>query len=145
MPTEGTADGVVVLDVGGSGVETGRLREFMLREMRVNPEARYEAAVLDESAEEEAWEAIRQAPLGVVYLVEGWSLSPKLMTAIHQRVRSHGEERLVRFLVIGEVVDGVPGPPAKADFDQWKVFVDGLRDPAAEIVAFEAPEPVREG
>lgn len=144
VPTEGPADGVVVLDVGGTGVETGAVREFMLREMRVNPEARYEAAVLDETAEAEAWAAIRRAPLGVVYLVEGWALSPKEMAAIHARVRQQGKDRPVRFLVIGEVRDGVPGAPAEAEFAQWKAFVDGLRDPAAEVVAYEKPEPVME-
>jgi hypothetical protein len=144
MPTEGPADGVVLLDVGGTGVETARLREFLLREMRVNPEGRYEAAVLDEEAEAEAWAAIRKAPLGVVYLVEGWALSPKEMAAIHARVREHGEDRLVRFLVFGGVRDGMPEAPADAEFAQWKEFVDGLRDPAAEVVAYEVPEPVME-
>jgi len=144
LPTEGPADGVVLLDVGGSGVETGALREFLLRELRVHPEHRYEAAVLDADREAEAWEAISKAPLGVVFLVEGWALSPKQMDALYRRVRERQAKRPLRFLVLGAVHEGRPGVPAAEDFAQWKNWVDGLRDPSAEVVAYRELEAVEE-
>ena len=144
LATEGPEDGVVLLDVGGIGITTDAVKEFLLRGMRVNPEGHYEAAVLDAKAEAEAWRAIRNAPLGVVFLVEGWALSPKQMTAIYRRARAAGENRMLRFLVLGDIRDGLPGPPSDEDFKQWKKFVDGLRDPSAEVVAYEVPEPVGE-
>ena len=144
LMTEGPEDGVVLLDVGGIGIATDAVKEFLLRGMRVNPEGLYAAAILDAEAEAEAWTAIRKAPLGVVFLVEGWALSPKQMTAIYQRVRAGGMDRLLRFLVLGEIRDGVPAAPSTEEFAQWKDFVDGLRDPSAEVVAYEMPKPVIE-
>lgn len=141
---EGPADGVVLLDVGGSGVKTQALREFLLRVMRVHPEERYEAAVLDGAREAEAWRAIRQAPLGVVLLVEAWALSPKQMNVIYERVRDGDASRPVRFLVLGTVRDGQAEPPDPEDFAQWKHYVDGLRDPAAEVVAYRDVERLRD-
>ena len=144
LGTEGPADGVVLLDVGGIGIEVEAVKEFLLRRMRVNPEALHAAAVLDAATEAAAWRAIRKAALGVVFLVEGWALSPKQMTAIYQRVRAGGKDRTLRFLVLGEITEGVPGAPSDEEFAQWKQFVDGLRDPWTEVVAYEVPEPVME-
>ncbi|NIP92985.1 MAG: DUF2868 domain-containing protein [Akkermansiaceae bacterium] len=145
LASEGPADGAVLLDVGGTEVSGERVREFLLRELRVNPQARYTAAVLDEEREEEALEAIREAELGVVFLVEGWALSPKQMRVLHERVRAVGGVDVpVNFLVLGELRDGEPSSPARDEWEQWKAFVDSLRDPAAEAVAYRRPAPVGE-
>jgi hypothetical protein len=146
VASEGQADGVVLLDVGGTEVPTGSVRGFLLRELRVNPEARFTAAVLDEDGEEEALEAIRSADLGVVFLVEGWALAPKQMRALYERVRAVGGPEIpVQFLVLGELQKGKPTPPEEDDWAQWAAFVDSLRDPAAEAVAFEEPVPAGGG
>jgi hypothetical protein len=122
------------------------VRGFLLRELRVNPEARFTAAVLDEDGEEEALEAIRSADLGVVFLVEGWALAPKQMRALYERVRAVGGPEIpVQFLVLGELQKGKPTPPEEDDWAQWAAFVDSLRDPAAEAVAFEEPVPAGGG
>ncbi|MCX8237930.1 MAG: DUF2868 domain-containing protein [Akkermansiaceae bacterium] len=131
---EGMKDGVVLLDVGGLGLETAEIRPFLLQTLRVNPEKSYAVGVLDTSEEREAWEAIRSAPCGVVMLVEGWSLSPKQMTALAERIRREaGEDTVLRVLVMG---DGVKAPHDD-DFQIWQEFIDGLRDPRLECVAFE--------
>lgn len=139
-PASGPADGVVLLDVGGIDVPTEALRGFLLRHLRVNPEARYTASILDEGREAEAWEAIERAPLGVVFLVEGWALSPKQMNALHKRFRSGDPERPLRFLVLGPIRGGLPSAPAAGDVTQWKAYVDGLRDPAVEVIAYHETE-----
>jgi hypothetical protein len=46
--------------------------------------------------------------------------------------------------VLGAVHKGRAGAPEKDDFDQWKRYVDGLRDPSAEVVAFFEPQAVAE-
>ena len=131
---EGMKDGVVLLDVGGLGLDTTEIRPFLLQNLRVNPEKSYAVGILDASEEREAWEAIRSAPCGVVMLVEGWSLSPKQMSALVDRIRREaGEETVLRVLVMG---DGVEAPDDE-DFRTWQEFVDGLRDPRLECVAFE--------
>ena len=138
LPSKGQGDGVLLLDVGGIEVETEAVREFLLRELRVNPRSRHTTAVLDAQREEEALEAIRTADLGVVFLVEGWALSPKEMRALHRRVREVGGRDLpVNFLVLGELRDGVPSAPDPEEWTQWKAFVDSLRDPVAEVVPYE--------
>ena len=131
---EGMKDGVVLLDVGGLGLKTEELRPFLLKNLRVNPEKSYAVGVLDAAEEREAWEAMRSAPCGVVMLVEGWSLSPKQMTALIERIRREaGEETVLRVLVLG---DGLV-PPNEDDFKSWQGFVDGLRDPRIECVSFQ--------
>ena len=137
-PAGGPADGAVVLDVGGIRVSTGRIREFLLRVLRVNPEGRYTASVLDAEREEEALEAIRKADLGVVFLVEGWALSPKEIKALHERVRTVGGHKMpVHFVVLGPVTEGEPAPPRNQEWTQWRDFVDSLRDPATDVVAYQ--------
>ncbi len=130
---EGLKDGVVLLDVGGQDLDLEEIRPFLLQRLRVNPERVFSVAVLDDAREREAWEAMRGAPCGVVMLVEGWALSPKQMTALIERVRNEaGEETVLRVLVMG---DGVRAPDEE-DFVRWQEFIDGLRDPGLECLAF---------
>ena len=131
---EGMKDGVVLLDVGGLGVDVEAIRPFLLQKLRVNPEKSFSVGILNASEEREAWEAMRAAPCGVILLVEGWSLSPKQMTALVERIRREaGEETVLRVLVMG---DGV-SPPEEGDFAGWQEFIDGLRDARLECIAFE--------
>jgi hypothetical protein len=131
---EGMKDGVVLLDVGGLGIETDEIRPFLLQRLRVNPERSFAVGILDASEEREAWQAMKAAPCGVVLLVEGWDLSPKQISALILRIRREaGAETVLRILVMG---DGVEAPGGE-DFMAWQGFVDGLRDPKLECVAFE--------
>ncbi len=131
---EGMKDGVVLLDVGGLGLDVGELRPFLLQNLRVNPEKSFSVGVLDAGEEREAWEAMKAAPCGVVLLVEGWSLSPKQMVALIERIRKEaGGETVLRVLVLG---DGVAAP-SEDDFGTWQEFIDGLRDPRLECVAYK--------
>ena len=131
---EGPSDGVVLLDVGGLNLDEDKLRPFLLQELRVNPEKTYSVGVMDSSEEMESWEAMRKAPCGVVLLVEGWDLSPKQMTALIERIRREaGAETVLRVLVLG---DGVVSP-GEEEFSAWQKFIDGLRDPLLECVAFQ--------
>ena len=137
LRSDGPADGALVLDVGGIEAPTEHLREFLLRVLRVNPVARYAAALMDAEREEEALAAIREAELGVVILVEGWALSPKEMKALHDRVRAVGGPQMpVHFLVMEERKGGSPAAPPEEEWKQWKSFVDSLEDPATDAVAF---------
>lgn len=130
---EGMRDGVVLLDVGGLGLEAEAIRPFLLQQLRVNPEKSYAVSVLDANEEREAWEAIKAAPCGVIMLVEGWNLSPKQMTVLVERLRSAvGEGMDLRILVMGDGLEA----PSEEDFAAWVKFVDGLRDPQLECVAF---------
>ena len=131
---EGMKDGVVLLEVGGMGIDSEAIRPFLLKKLRVNPESKFDVGVLDEAREKEAWEAMREAPCGVVVLVEGWNLSPKELVHLFERVRREaGEETVMRVLVLGDGLE----PPGKGEFTQWQEFVDGLRDSRMECVAFE--------
>lgn len=131
---EGIKDGIVLLDVGGLGFSLDDLRPFLLQQLRVNPEKSFSVGVLDDEEEREAWEAMRAAPCGVVLLVEGWSLSPKQMTALIGRIRKEaGEETVLRLLVMG---DGMQAP-ASEEFEAWQTFADRLRDGNLECVAFQ--------
>ena len=131
---EGMNDGVVLLDVGGLGISLAELRPFLLQKLRVNPESEFSVGVLDATEEREAWRAIEGAPCGVVLLVEGWDLSPKRMTSLIGRIRAEaGPKTILRVLIMG---DGLEAPLAE-DFASWQEFIDGLRDPQVECVAFE--------
>lgn len=131
---EGMKDGVVLLDVGGTGLEAAKIRPFLLKNLRVNPEKSFAVGILDAKEEQEAWDAMRSAPCGVVMLVEGWSLSPKQMVALLERIRREaGAETVLRILVMG---DGLEEPDAE-DFAGWQGFVDGLRDPRLECVSYQ--------
>jgi hypothetical protein len=131
---EGMKDGVVLLEVGGLALQTEEIRPFLLRKLRVNPEKKFGVGVLDESEEREAWEAMRAAPRGVVLVVEGWNLSPKEMTNLFARIRREaGEATVMRVLVLGDGLEA----PGEEEFSAWREFIDGLRDPQLECVAYE--------
>ena len=131
-------DGVLVLDVGGSGLTEQALRPFLLRRLRVHPAAWQPVAVLDTGAEEDAARALAKAPAGIVLLAEGWALSPARMIALHAKVRaSAGMEIPVKFLVANVGTDKQPASPTADECREWARFVDSLRDPAAEVFFFE--------
>ena len=134
-------DGVLVLDVGGSGLTADALRPFLLRRLRVHPAAWLPVAVLDSGAEEQAARALAKAPAGIVLLAEGWSLSPARMTALHTKVRSSaGMETPVKFLVANVGGNLQPATPTADERREWTRFVDSLRDPAAEVFFYEIPQ-----
>lgn len=136
-------DGVLVLDVGGSGILPDSLRPFLLQRMRVNPVSWHPVAVLDPGQETQASLALSQAPAGVVLLAEGWSLSPARMSSLHSRIRqSAGPLVPVKFLVANTDPQGSPLPPSPAETHEWERYVDSLRDPHAEIHPF-TPTPPR--
>lgn len=123
------ADGVVVLDIGGIEMKTETMRPYFLQVLRTNPEARFLLGTLDEKLETEAMEAAKNAALGVVFLVEGWNLSPKQMNLYHLRVRDAiGENHPIRYLMVGSV----------DELSQWAEFVDGLNDSETEIFRYES-------
>lgn len=131
---EGMKDGVVLLEVGGLDFKKEDIRPFLLRRLRVNPEGLFKVGVLDHVREREAWEAMRGAPCGVVILVEGWNLSPKEMSNLFARIRREaGNQTALRVLVMGDGVEA----PSEEDFKNWSGFIDGLRDPGLECVAYE--------
>lgn len=131
-------DGVVVLDVGGSGLTAADLRTFFLRRLRVHPVAWHSVGVLDPGAEAEAARALAKAPAGVVLLAEGWSLSPARMSALLAKIRSNsGPETPVKFLVANAGPGRQPAPPGPDERREWERFVDSLRDPEAEVFFFE--------
>jgi hypothetical protein len=137
-------DGVLVLDVGGSGLTESSLRPFLLRRLRVHPAAWQPVAVLDSGSEELAARALANAPAGVVLLAEGWSLSPPRMVALHAKIRSaSGQETPVKFLVANVSADRLPVPATADERREWTRFVDSLRDPAAEVFFFEELQPCK--
>jgi hypothetical protein len=130
-------DGVLVLDVGGSGIDREALRPFLLQRLRVNPAQWKPLAVLDPGAEAEAARALAAAPAGVVVFAEGWALSPPRMTTLHGRIRAaSGPEVPVKFLVANVAPGGRPTPAGPAEKHEWERFADSLRDPAAEVFFF---------
>lgn len=139
--SEAPVDGVLVLDVGGTGLKHEALRGFMLRRLRVNPGEWHEVGVWDEKGEEDAKNSIRSAPAGVVLLAEGWALSPPRMKALHGQVRRlAGVDMMVHFLVAN--ADGAGKPTAVKGEEKviWRDFVDGLADPAAEVYFYGEDE-----
>ncbi|MEO8616686.1 MAG: DUF2868 domain-containing protein [Luteolibacter sp.] len=135
-------DGVLVLDVGGSGLTADGLRPFLLRRLRVHPAAWHSVAVLDSGAEDEAALALGNAPAGVVLLAEGWALSPSRMIALHAKIRaSAGPQTPIKFLIANVDGERHPAPPTTQEQYEWERFVDSLRDPAAEIFIFEKAQP----
>ncbi|MBK1833365.1 DUF2868 domain-containing protein [Roseibacillus ishigakijimensis] len=132
------ADGVVLLDVGGAGLPVEAVRPFLLQQMRVNPASVHQTGVLDATKEKAAEEAMREAELGVVLAVEGWSLSGPQMTRNYEKVRAViGDKKPIRFLVIGTVKGEQVTEADDTEMAEWIKFVDGLRDPAVEVVKFE--------
>ncbi len=136
-------DGVLVLDVGGSGLSEETMRPYLLRRLRVHPAAWKPVAVLDAGAEQEAALALAEAPAGIVLLAEAWALSPPRMRDLHERIRaSAGPDVPVKFLVANVATDLQPAAPDESERREWERFVDSLRDPAAEIHFYEARQPV---
>ena len=132
------ADGVVLLDVGGAGLKVEAVRPFLLQQLRVNPESVYQTGVLDKAKEEAAFEAMKRAALGVVLAAEGWSLSGPQMTENYQKVRAViGEKKPIRFLILGTVKGDSVTEVNETELAEWVKFVDGLRDPAVEVVKWE--------
>jgi hypothetical protein len=130
-------DGVLVLDVGGSGLPAEKLRPFLLRRLRVNPTSWHNIAVWDEKAEQESAAAISNAPAGVVLVCEGWSLSPARMHALHADLRHRlGTETPIHYLIASPDADGNPVPSSELERDLWTRHVDSLHDPCAEVFAY---------
>jgi hypothetical protein len=129
-------DGVLVLDVGGSGLKESALRPFLLQKLRVNPAAWHSIAVLDPGAERQAREALAMAPAGVVLLAEGWALSPPRMKSLHSQIRELvGQEAPVKFFVVNQSGED-PAAPTSEEKIEWERFVDSLRDPNAEVFCY---------
>ncbi len=134
-------DGVLVLDVGGSGLTENLMRPFLLRRLRVHPAVWQPVAVLEDGAESDAAAALAKAPAGVVLLAEGWALSPARMRDLHARVRAATTAGTpVKFLVANVSTDGSPLPVTEEEQPEWIHFVDSLRDPEAEVFFFEVPQ-----
>lgn len=133
------ADGALVLDVGGHGVRGADVRGFLLRGLRVNPEADHRVNVLDDEAEAAAETALGTDPDHVVLLVEDWGLSPRQAASLQARLRARLGPRTPLTWVVFARSEGRPAPPAPAHLERWTAFIDGLRDPATEVAAY-APE-----
>ncbi len=136
--SEAPRDGVLVLDVGGTGLKEEDLRGFLLRRLRVNPGEWFEVGVWNVQGEAAALESFRKAPAGVVFLAEGWALSPPRMKALHAQVRSlAGAETMIYFLVANAGSDGGPAEVKDEEQEIWRDFVDRLADASAEIFFYE--------
>jgi len=136
--SEDPRDGVLVLDVGGTGLKEEDLRGFLLRRLRVNPGEWFEVGVWNVQGEAAALESFRKAPAGVVFLAEGWALSPPRMNALHSQVRSlAGAETMIYFLVANAGSDGGPAEVKDEEQKIWRDFVDRLADASAEIFFYE--------
>ena len=132
--SEAPLDGVLVLDVGGTGLKESDLRGYLLRRLRVNPGEWFEVGVWDGKGEADAAESIRNAPAGVVLLAEGWALSPPRMAALHRQIRElAGAEIPIHFLVVNVGGEGKPVAVKTEEKSAWKDFADGLADPAVEV------------
>ena len=131
------ADTALLLDVGGSGIQGAAIRGFLLRALRVNPGAQARIGVLDDDAEASADAALAAGPDHVVLAVEDWGLAPRQVGALHARVRKAvGENTPMTWLVFARDAQG-PSAPDEAHLQRWTRFIDGLRDPATEIVAYD--------
>ncbi len=131
------ADRVLVLDVGGHGIEGTAVRGYMLRRLRVAPGPTYRVSVLDDAAEAAADDALAEHPAQVILLAADWLLSPKQVKRLQQRVRmAVGPDVPIVWLVLGED-DGAPGAPAPDYMQHWETLIDDLRDPATEIAAYD--------
>ncbi len=137
-PPPGPADGALVIDLGGSGIDPEALRPFLLRRLRVHPVAWHPLAVLDPARETETRNALARSPAGVVVVAEAWALSPARLRDLHASVRTAaGPDAPLVFLVVNTGPDHTPLPPTAEERAEWERFTDSLADPATEIVAYE--------
>lgn len=133
----GSSDSALVLDVGGHGIEGEMIRGFMLRCLRLNPRQTQRVDVLDDQAEAAADQALAQHPAHVVLLALDWSLSPRAVERLQARVRQAvGQQTPVTWLILAEA-SGQAAAPASQHLQHWTQFIDNLRDPAVEIVAYD--------
>lgn len=130
------SDGALLLDVGGSGVIGADIRGFLLRALRVNPQTEQRIGVLDDAAEQAADTGLAAAPDHVVMLVEDWSLSPRQAGTLQTRVRAAVGARTPITWLVFSLAGGAPAAPEAAHLRRWTAFIDGLRDPATEIVGY---------
>jgi hypothetical protein len=136
--SEAPLDGVLVLDVGGTGLRKEDLRGFLLRRLRVNPGEWYEVGVWDGKGEAEAAESMRNAPAGVVLLAEGWALAPPRMTALYRQVRGlAAAETPIYFLVVNVGSDGRLAVVKEEEKAIWRDFADGLADASVDVFFHE--------
>ncbi|WP_158583542.1 DUF2868 domain-containing protein [Salinisphaera sp. Q1T1-3] len=134
---EAHADGALVLDVGGHGIDGEAVRGFMLRRLRLNPTATERVSVLDNDAEAAADAALAAHPPHVVLIAADWMLSPRQTARLHARVRDTvGEAVPMVWLVVADEA-GTPSAPDDEHLARWTTFIDGLRDPATEITAYD--------
>jgi hypothetical protein len=127
--SEAPLDGVLVVDVGGTGLKKNDLRGYFLRRLRVNPGEWFEVGVWDGKGEAAVAESIRDAPAGVVLLGEGWALSPPRMAALHKQIRSLAKrETPVYFLVVNVGSDGKLAEVKAEEKTVWNDFADSLAD-----------------
>ncbi len=125
--TSSQSDGAVLLDIGGIELSTEKLRPFLLQQLRINPESRFSLGTLDADGEQKALTAAKSSAMGVVFLVEGWNLSPKQMTIYHQKVRDAiGAGHLIYYVVIGN----------DEELQQWTRFIDGMKDVETDVHHF---------
>jgi len=131
------SDGALVLDVGGLGVTGNDVRGFLLRALRVNPQADHRIAVLDDAAETAADAALAARPAHVVLLVDARDISPRHIRRLHARIRAAAGNHTPVTWVVLSLAECGPIPPEPAALARWTRFIDGLRDPAAEVVAYD--------
>src|SRR5699024_3320099 len=72
-----SADGALVLDVGGHGIDGTAIRGFLLRRLRLNPEQSQRVNVLDTTAEADADQALSGEVRHIVLIAIDWALSPR--------------------------------------------------------------------
>ena len=134
---DGPGDGVVLIDTEGAEPDMGQMRPFLLQQLRVNIVEQYTASGLSGQEQEEALQSLRRVGRGALLLVESWSLSPKKMTALHQKVREAVGRKTIFYLVIGLPSAGQTQAPESEEFRQWEQFVAGLQDPECEVIAYQ--------
>ena len=137
VETSGQQDEAIIIDVGGLNLEIAEVSPFLRMKLRVHPLGIYQVGVIDESKEVEAYAALDQAKSGVVLMVEGWNLSPKQMRKLHSEIRQRcGLDMQIWFVVRGTST----AEPTAEDLANWKAFVDGLEDAAADVIEYSLVE-----
>ncbi len=131
--------GVVLVDVGGAGLPVSILSPFLTRELLGNPTRAFQMGVLDSEKERQAEEALKKSEGGAILAVEGWNLSGPEMKTLYQKVRGLiGEKAMVHVLVVGTVKGNGITEVKDGEMLEWEKFVDGLRDPALEVLRWQA-------